>query len=160
MILRILRRHGGSCARVRRTEGFSLIEIMIALTIVGILSVVSFVGIRSYVARAKRTQTESNLRSTQQYIETYHDDTGAYPATLQDLITKPTDPKLAFRYRGPYGSEDDFIKGVFIDAWKHDLQYHPGTSGPLGQGQRAYELYSWGPNGEGAQEGQISVWEI
>lgn len=145
-------------ARFTRTDGFTFIEIIIAITIIGILSTLGFMGIRGYIAKAKMLKTETNLKATMGLINEYYDDTGAYPSTLRDLVVRPTEPKIASRWKG-YADEKEFISGCFLDGWKHDLvyQYTPGTQG---QG-RPFQLYSWGPKGEGApQEEWIDAWNL
>lgn len=145
-------------AGVMRVPGFTLIEIVIAMAIVAILGTLGVMGIRGYIAKAKILKTETNLKASLGLIQEYNDDTGAYPATLRDLVVRPTDPKIASRWKG-YADEKEFTKGCFVDGWQHDIvyQYTPTTQG---QG-RPFELYSYGPHGEGApQEEWIDAWSL
>lgn len=151
-----LKRRSEDRAGIMRAAGFTIIEIVIAMTIIGILSTLGFMGIRGYIAKAKRLKTETSLTQTKSLIQEYNDHTGAYPATLRDLVNRPTDQKVSMRWRGPYAVEEDFIKGSFIDGWYHELQYQP-TPGS----QYPFSLYSWGPKGESApQEEWIDAWSI
>ncbi len=128
-------------------RGFSFIEILVAVAIMGVM-IGTVVGVFQYLARSKRTATEAVLKSIQGNLETYNSDMGKYPASLEDLITKPADAKL---WRGPYQDKE------YRDGWKHSLVYQVNPKGS----PKPYQLYSWGPNGEGAPaEEQISVWDI
>lgn len=149
------RRQGQVC--VMRTTGFSLLEIIIAVAIMALMMTAGFLGIRRYVDNAKRLKTETALVASKALIQEYNDHTGAYPATFQDLVTRPTDQKIAARWRGPYADEKELIKGCFVDGWTHDLQYQV-VQGARGT-DRPFQLYSWGPHGEGApQEEWLDAW--
>ncbi len=129
-------------------SGFSLIEIMVAIAIVGIMGAVGF-GLFRYIARAKITASETELLSVKLAVDSFYNDTGQYPASLQDLVTRPSDPKISKRWRGPYTDAEP------LDGWKHPFVYQL-TKG----GTHPYELYSLGANGEtGTPEEQISVWQ-
>lgn len=128
--------------------GFSFIEILVAITIIGIMTAVG-IGLYQYVGKASTTATESNLQSVKMALQSFYADTGAYPATLTELTIKPADPKVARRWRGPY------LEDEALDGWKHPFVYQLSQRG----GARPFELYSWGPHGEGSpQEEHISVW--
>ena len=152
----LLRRSDGN-VDVTRTSGFSFIEIIISLSIMIIFATLGYLGIRKYVDSAKRLKTETALGSAKTIIQEYNDHTGAYPSTLQDLVTRPTDQKIAMRWRGPYADAKEFVKGCFVDGWQHELQYQftPGARGT----DQPFQLYSWGPHGEGApQEEWLNAW--
>lgn len=157
--LMFLRRRRLDSADFMRVSGFTFIEIVIAITIIGILSTLGFMGIRRYIANAKKLKTETSLEQTKNLILEYNDHTGAYPSTLMDLVKSPTDPKIAMRWRGPYADEKDFVKGCFVDGWNRELVYQAIQVAP-GQG-RPFQLYSWGQKGEGApQEEWIDAWNL
>lgn len=133
---------------VRMRPGFSFIEILVAITIMGVM-IAAAVGMFQYLGKASRTATDSNLQSVKMALQSYNSDTGQYPATLDELLNKPSDPKVAKRWRGPY------LEKEVEDGWKHPFVYQL-TKG----GTHPFELYSLGPNGEaGTPEEQISVWE-
>lgn len=133
----------------RMRSGFSLIEIIIAIAIVGLMVGLG-VGAFQYLGKAARTATDSNLQSVKLSLQSFNSDTGAYPATLADLLMRPADPKLSKRWRGPY------LEKEVEDGWKHPFMYQLNPKGAA----HPFELYSWGSNGEGSpQEEHISVWE-
>lgn len=129
--------------------GFTLIEIIIAITIVGIMAAGGF-ALLKYRDRAMVTKTKTELGNLRLLIDQYQIDTGAYPVTLQDLMTRPADQKIAKRWEGPYLDKE------IEDGWKHPFAYQLNQKGA----KKPYELYSWGKDGEGSAEGHYSVWDL
>ena len=131
-------------------QGFSLIEILVAVMIIGILLAVVGAGTVGYLRRAALTGTKSSLNALSQAIELYRADTGVYPKQLEELIEAPK--ALAKKWMGPYISK----KTTPQDGWNHDF-YYKVTPG----GKHPYDLFSYGPHGEeGPEEEHLSVWEI
>jgi len=132
----------------RASAGFSFIEIIVAIFIMGILAAVGF-GAMSYLEKSKRTKVESVLQSLQLAITSFNIDTGTFPATLNDLVERPADAKVSKMWKGPYAQQRELR-----DSWSHEFQYQLKPKGSRPE----YELYSWGKKGEtGAAEDQISV---
>jgi general secretion pathway protein G len=86
---------------MRRGRGFTLIEILIALTILAILSTLGVAGYRHHRRSAAETVLAANLQIMRHAIEQYKADRGKYPASLDDLWREsskrylqsiPTDP--------------------------------------------------------------------
>lgn len=121
-------------------RGFTLIEVMIAIAIVAIIGAIVVPNVTSYIRKARVKSTRVALENIKNAIESYHADTGQYPANLSDLKTRPSDEKAAKLWDGPY------IEKEPVDAWKNEYVY---TLNPKGT-QPRYELYSWGANGEGS----------
>lgn len=128
-------------------NGFSFIEIMIAVVIMGVLAGVIAPAYFSYVARAKTRTTEANLRVTKQAITAFHGDTGRYPESLLDLNRKPLDDSIAKKWAGPYLELKDG-DDVPLDGYGNDLIYQRSEPGA----EKPYLLYSHGPEGEGSPE--------
>ena len=129
-----------TCRSVR--SGFSLVEIVVAVTIMGLVMAIIVPNVMGYLQRSRKTATRVALNQVTDAIELYHSDTSVYPATLHDLITRPADEKAAKRWDGPY-----FKKAQYpTDGWKNELVYILNPKGT----QPPYELYSWGPGGEGS----------
>jgi len=127
-------------------KGYSLMEIVIVIAIIGILVGVVGPNIFSYLNKSKYSATEQTLRVTKQAIISYYTDAHIYPQTLQDLQRRPQDVQKWF---GPYfeGRDEDYIPQ---DNWGSDLYYRlldPRSSKP-------YELYSYGPNGEAGDDNE------
>ncbi|MBF0503699.1 MAG: type II secretion system major pseudopilin GspG [Candidatus Omnitrophica bacterium] len=124
-------------------RGFTLIEIMLVVVIIGILvaMIVPNISGRSEQTRktAARTDIESNLSTA---LDLYHMDTGRYPTTeqgLSALLTLPTVSPVPAQWNGPYLKKKKIPK----DPWGHDYIYvFPGAHNP-----DSYDLSSLGADG-------------
>jgi len=134
-----------------RKPGFSFIELVVVVTIIVLLAAVAIPGYYAFVKRVKKSTTISTLQTTHNAIDAnFYADTGSYPNNLSELVNRPADEKIGKRWEGPYLTKEP------EDGYKHELVYRV-TKG----GKHPYELYSWGPNGEGSPESEwISVWDI
>ncbi len=129
-------------------SGFSLIEILVALVIVGMMAAAGFGALR-YIERTKVTKTEAALREIQSAINIYQADTNQLPSRLEDLVKRPANVK---GWKSPY-LEEDSLK----DSWKNEFYYRPNEKGAA----RPYELYSYGRSGEeGDESNRIDVANI
>jgi general secretion pathway protein G len=112
--------------------GFTLIEILIVVLIIGLLA--SFVA-PNLIGRYERSKEEiakAQVEMLSSGVMSFKLDLDRYPASLDELL-KSTDPK----WRGPYLSKQNLPK----DPWGKDYQYKtPGDHGP-------FDLYSLGPDG-------------
>ena len=125
--------------RVPRYDmGFTLIELMIVITIIAALAamVVPRLGERS--EQAKITIAESEIKTNLALsLKLYKLDSGRYPTTeqgLNALMTKPSSSPVPNSWSGPY------IETEPLDPWKNPYKYK--SSSPT-----AYELSSMGPDG-------------
>ena len=76
--------------RIKKSDGFTLIELMIAVAIVGIIAAVAFPSYQEYVKRANRVQARNTLIQAAQWMERVATATGSYPlSTVSGAI--PTD---------------------------------------------------------------------
>ncbi len=129
-----------------KKKGFTLIEIMLVVIILGILAamVVPKLTGRSDEARRSvaKTDIESNLALA---IDLYEVDTGEYPASLDDLIKSPSD---ATNWKGPY------LKKQPLDPWGRPYVYkYPGEHNEDG-----YDLYSMGKSGVESGNDIVANW--
>jgi general secretion pathway protein G len=126
--------------------GFSLMEIMIAVMILGLVMAMVGPALNNAYKKSQKRTASASLKSFKNGISEYQRETRQYPAKLKDLIKKPAGIK---DWDGPYvGGEG--IEEVPEDPWG---QLTPGAKHP-------YELHSWGPNGQGSPKDEwISVWE-
>lgn len=138
-------------------SGFTLIEIMVVLVILGIL--VGFVGVRimGKPEEARRTKARVQIDSLETALKMYKLDNGAYPTTeqgLQALVEAPTVGQLPKAYKeGGYLEKGKVPK----DPWDNDYIYlSPGLHGD-------FDLISYGSDGEPGGEGKdedINNWEL
>ena len=76
------------CARLRRDEaGFTLIELMIVITIIGILLSVAAPSYRSATIQANEAVLKKDLFTIRDVIDQYYGDHGKYPSSLQSLVS-------------------------------------------------------------------------
>lgn len=138
-------------------RGFTLIEIMVVMVILGILAGLIVPRIMDRPEEARRTKATIQIQSIEQALKLYKLDNGQYPTTeqgLQALVEPPSVGRLARKWRdGGY-----LEKGkVPLDPWGNDFVYiSPGLHGD-------FDLMSYGPDGEPGGEGNdadINNWEI
>ncbi len=134
-------------------EGFTLIEILIAFALVAVLGGVAYVSYSGIVERNSKTATIETMRVLRDGLERYRDDVGEYPASLKDLVKKPTDEKATERWEGPYVETK---RGEIKDAWGQPFYYAP-TAG----GDNEYELYSYGnkKGKNGPKDKKLDAWK-
>ncbi|WP_028583033.1 type II secretion system major pseudopilin GspG [Desulfogranum mediterraneum] len=144
--------------RVRAGEaGFTLIELMVVMVILGILAGLIVPRIMDRPEEARRTKAAIQIQSIEQALKLYKLDNGQYPSTeqgLQALVEAPSVGRLAKRWRsGGY-----LEKGkVPQDPWGNEFIYlSPGLHGD-------FDLLSYGPDNEpGGEESDADInnWEL
>jgi len=138
-------------------RGFTLIEIMVVMVILGILAGLIIPRIMSRPEEARRTKARIQIESIETALKLYKLDNGSYPTTeqgLQALIEPPSVGKLASAWReGGYLEKGKVPK----DPWDNEYVYLcPGIHGDL-------DLVSYGADGETGGEGKdmdINNWEL
>ena len=127
--------------RVRIAAGFSLMELMLVLAIMGILMAVVAVNIMGVGEKAKIKATKQSLMTIRNALQTYHLEQSAYPPDLRTLTTMK--PPL--------------IDGSHLqDSWKTDFMYDP--HGP--SAEQPFMLGSAGPNKTAGDDDDINVWTM
>ena len=133
-----------------QNKGFTLIEVLVVLIILGLIAAIIVPRITGRVDEAKIETTKIQLKAIKDALEQYKLDNGMYPTTeqgLKALVEKPTTPPEPPRWR-PY------LEKVPKDGWGREFIYiSPGVNRP-------YELRSKGPDGEEGTEDDIDVWNI
>jgi|SRR5271156_533693 len=136
----------------RAREGFTLIEIMIAIAIVAILAVVVAPNLFKFLTTARKSTAQSTVQSMKNAITFYNAHTGQWPTRLKDLVVKPTDEKIRKKWQGPYLE----VEEIPDDPWGNSYQYKINPAGST----HPYELFSYGPDGKDTpKEDWISAWE-
>jgi len=138
-----------------RNRGFTLIEIMVVVVILGILAALIIPNIMDRPDQARIAKTKQDIRALDTALSLYRMDNYRYPTTeqgLQALVEKPGTPPVPPNYK-PGG----YLKRMPKDPWGNDYIYlSPGSHGE-------YDLSSLGADGQPGGEGvnaDINNWEI
>ncbi|APG27914.1 type II secretion system protein GspG [Syntrophotalea acetylenivorans] len=145
-----MNRHIGKCQR-----GFTLIEILVVVTILGILAAIVVPRILERPEQARRTKATVDIKGIEESLGLFKLDNGFYPSTeqgLQALVVKPETGRIPGRY-----PEDAYLKKVPIDPWGSPYIYlSPGV-------HDRYDIISYGADGEPGGEGNdadVNSWEL
>jgi len=129
---------------MHRSAGFSLIEIIIVITIIGLI--VAWAGNRIFGQgeKAKAGVAKSQMQDLMGALDLYKLDTGKFPTTQDGLKAMMTAPSGVTNWNGPYLRKAEQLK----DPWNNDWIYRaPGND------NRAFEIISLGADGKEGGEG-------
>ena len=137
--------------------GFTLIEILVVVVILGILAGLVVPRFMEQPEKARQTKAKMQLESLETALKIYKLDNGFYPDTdqgLEALVKKPTTGRVPSRWReGGYLEKSSVPK----DPWDNDFVYlSPGAH------NKDYDLMSLGADGEtggDGTDGDITNWE-
>ena len=131
-------------------RGFTLIEILVVIIVLGLLAALVGPRILGRVSEAKSATARTQIELLGLALDNYRLDSGAYPTTeqgLDALQTKPMREPVPLSWRGPY-----LKKAVPTDPWGNEYIYiAPGEHNP-----DSYDLYSTGADGQPGGEGKDS----
>jgi len=120
-----------------RQAGFTLLELMIVIAILGMLAFVATPPLLRYLDVAKNDSVKVQLQGLGVALDLYAYETGHYPSNHDGLESLVHRPSGATRWNGPYLKQAEMLK----DPWGHPYHYRmPGRHG-------SYDLYSGGPDG-------------
>jgi general secretion pathway protein G len=142
------RRHAGTKWKRHARAGFSLVEIMVVLVIIGLLAAAVTVNVRSYLIRAKRSTATMEITAICDALDTYYATFDRFPTNDQGLgvLSKPSE-KLP----------EPLLKQAPIDPWGNPYIYNcPGRQG-------TYEVISYGADGrEGGNsaDADVNSWDL
>ncbi len=136
-------------------RGFTLIEILVVVLILGILAGIVVPRLLDKPEEARRTKAAVQIRGLEEALSIFKLDNGFYPDTeqgLSALVEKPTTGRIPARWR-----EGGYIKKIPKDPWGNDYIYiSPGSHGD-------FDLSSYGADGRPGGEGDdadINSWEL
>ena len=139
----------------QRQQGFTLIEIMVVVVILGILAAPVVPQVMSRPDQAKVTVAQGDIKVIAAALDMYRLDNHVYPSTqqgLEALVKKPSGMPAAKNW-----NKDGYLKRLPVDPWGNPYQYlAPGSQGP-------FDLYSLGADGkEGGSENAADIgnWDL
>lgn len=126
--------------RVRRDAGFTLIEIMVVIAIIGILATLIVPKIMGRSDEARVTAAKHDVGTLVQAFKLYRLDIGRYPTTEQGikaLVEKPTSEPIPQNWKA-----GGYLDSIPKDPWGNPYQYvNPGTRSEI-------DVYSFGADGK------------
>jgi general secretion pathway protein G len=128
--------------RTRKRRGFSLVEIMVVIVIIGLLAGVVTLSVRSQMLKAYKRRVLADLANIKSAVELYEGETGRLPTNEQGL--------QVLRVKN-----EDYPDGMLakdpVDPWRRPYQYNsPGRNGA------AFEIICYGADGQEGGEGQAA----
>jgi general secretion pathway protein G len=132
-------------ARPACARGFTLLELLVVVAIIGLL--VGYVAPRyfSQVGKSEITAVRAQIDGFEKALDTYRLDTGRYPTNEQGLNALVTKPADAAKWNGPY-----LRKAVPLDPWGNPYRYKT----PADKGD--YEILSYGKDGQPGGTGEAA----
>jgi general secretion pathway protein G len=136
----------------RVSRGFTLLELMVVIVIIGVLAALIAPKVLENVDKAKITAAQSNINDLMNALKMYKLDNGRYPTSdqgLQALVAKPTTGTMPGNWRS-------YLDKLPNDPWQNPYQYaNPGVHGDI-------DVFSFGADGKPGGEGNdadIGSWQ-
>lgn len=132
----------------RDVRGFTLVELMVVIVIIGLLSTVVMINVMPSQDRAMVEKARADVSVLEQAVETYRLDNLAYPRTedgLDALLQPPPGLARPERYR-----KGGYIRRLPTDPWGNEYQYRqPGRRG-------GFDVFSFGADGAEGGDGDAA----
>ena len=137
---------------MKNQKGFSLIEIMVVVVILGILASIVVPKIMGRPDEARVVQAKSNISAIQNALDLYKLDNGTYPSTEQSLsalVQKPSSNPIPANWK-------QYLKSLPKDPWGRDFMYlNPGEHSDV-------DVFTYGAEGQPGGTGinaEIGNWD-
>ncbi|HEY0330276.1 MAG TPA: type II secretion system major pseudopilin GspG [Rhodopseudomonas sp.] len=142
-------RRGSTRTIAARKAGFTLVEMLVVLAIIGLIVGIAAPRVFNQLAGAKVRTAKVQIESLKSALDLFFLDVGRYPTTSEGLGVLMVRPSNAGAWNGPY------VKSTTVprDPWNQEYVYHsPGQDG------RPYEIVSLGADGHGDSGGDVKSW--
>jgi len=136
----------------KTSQGFSLLELMVVIVILGILASMIVPNLMGSTERANVQKAVTDITALETQLSMYKMDNYNYPTSeqgLDALVTETDIEPLPRRF-----PEDGYLKRLQNDPWGNEYQLlNPGEQGKV-------DLFSMGPDGEAGTEDDIGNWNL
>ena len=127
-----------------KSSGFTLIEVLVVVVILGILAAIIVPNIMSKPGEARIAKAKTDVRAIEQALNLYRLDNNVYPTTDEGLEALVKKPSSASNFK-----EGGYLPRVPKDPWGYDYLYlSPGVR------NRDFDLWSYGADGEEGGDGE------
>ena len=135
-----------------RQRGFTLLEIMVVIVILGILASIVVPNLMGNKEKADRQKAVTDIVALENALDMYKLDNSRYPTTeqgLEALVTKPSGDPEPRNYR-----DGGYIKRLPKDPWGNNYQLmSPGEHGKI-------DVFSMGLDGEAGNDDDVGNWNM
>lgn len=132
----------------RNGQGFSLIELLVVLVILGLIAGLVVPNILQRGEDAKVRAADAEVQRLSMAVDEFYLDNGRVPRELEELVNEPGN---ASNWNGPYVNQSNLV-----DPWDNPYEYrYPGE-------HRSYDIYSHGADGSPGGEGpnrDVTNWD-
>ena len=137
---------------MRNRTGFTLVEIMLVVIIIGVLAAMVVPRFAGRTEQAKIARAKSDIAAISLALDLYEMDVGQYPPTLAELVAKDPPSSLSesmrAQWNGPY-----LKKGLPKDPWGREYQFMK-----VSQHQQDYDVFSLGSDGQPGND-DVANWK-
>ncbi|MBI2885458.1 MAG: type II secretion system major pseudopilin GspG, partial [Candidatus Omnitrophica bacterium] len=143
--------------------GFTLVELLIVIAILGILMSLVTAGAQTARRRGAVAKAKATIAALETAIAMYHADLGSYPASGNaELVAALTEEPDDANWQGPYMElkQDEVVNGELVDPWGSPYLYESVNEGSPTHRTQSYDLFSVGPNGsdDGGTQDDLVNW--
>jgi general secretion pathway protein G len=137
--------------KVRRDSGYTLVELLVVVAILGLLTLIATPFVLRYLDSAKVSTARTEIANISAGLDLFKIDIGRYPTTEEGLDALMKPPPSVDNWNGPYIKKATGLK----DPWGRPYLYRsPGQHGE-------FDIYSYGAKGEASASGekpQVASW--